>query len=47
MQDGAGECNYSGDGMPIFDKLFGTFHDGSDKAQERTNRRFMARAAKP
>lgn len=41
------ECNYSGDGMPIFDKLFGTFHDGSDEAQERMNQRFMARAAKP
>ena len=38
------ECNYSGDGMPIFDKVFGTFHDGSKEAQERMDARFMARA---
>jgi sterol desaturase/sphingolipid hydroxylase (fatty acid hydroxylase superfamily) len=40
------ECNYSGDGLPIFDKLFGTFHDGSDEAQERMSRRVMTRGAK-
>jgi sterol desaturase/sphingolipid hydroxylase (fatty acid hydroxylase superfamily) len=40
------ECNYSGDGMPILDKIFGTYHDGSDEAQERMNRRFRARAAR-
>ena len=33
------ECNYSGDGMPLFDKLFGTFHDGSDEAAARMNER--------
>ncbi|MEZ5669763.1 MAG: sterol desaturase family protein [Alphaproteobacteria bacterium] len=38
------ECNYSGDGMPVFDKVFGTFHDGSPAAQERMNARFIARA---
>lgn len=37
------ECNYSGDGMTVFDKIFGTFHDGSDAAQERMNERFMRR----
>ncbi len=38
------ECNYSGDGMPVFDGIFGTFHDGSDEAQERMNERFMKRS---
>ena len=33
------ECNYSGDGLPLFDKLFGTFHDGSDEAAARMNER--------
>lgn len=37
------ECNYSGDGMPIFDKVFGTFHDGSEAATERMNRRVLGR----
>ena len=37
------ECNYSGDGFPLFDRLFGTYHDGSDEAQERMNRRLAAR----
>jgi sterol desaturase/sphingolipid hydroxylase (fatty acid hydroxylase superfamily) len=40
------ECNYSGDGLPIMDKLFGTYHDGSDEAQERMNKRRLARGAK-
>jgi sterol desaturase/sphingolipid hydroxylase (fatty acid hydroxylase superfamily) len=40
------ECNYSGDGLPIFDKLFGTFHDGSDAAQERMTARARARLGK-
>ena len=26
------ECNYSGSGTSILDKIFGTFHDGSDEA---------------
>ncbi len=37
------ECNYSGDGMPLFDELFGTFHDGSDAAQGRMNKRLLRR----
>lgn len=40
------ECNYSGDGLPVFDKLFGTFHDGSPEAEERMNARARARAAR-
>jgi len=35
------ECNYSGDGLPMFDMLFGTFHDGSDAAQTRMNARLQ------
>jgi sterol desaturase/sphingolipid hydroxylase (fatty acid hydroxylase superfamily) len=38
------ECNYGGgDGLLIFDHLFGTFHDGSDEAHERMNRRLAER----
>jgi sterol desaturase/sphingolipid hydroxylase (fatty acid hydroxylase superfamily) len=37
------ECNYSGDGLPVFDRLFGTYHDGSDEAQERMTQRARAR----
>ena len=37
------ECNYSGDGVPLFDILFGTWHDGSDQAQERMNKRLQER----
>lgn len=40
------ECNYADGALPI-DKWFGTFHDGSEEAQEAMNRRFMARAKKP
>ena len=28
------ECNYSGDATNILDKIFGTFHDGSEKSNE-------------
>ncbi len=37
------ECNYSGDGMPLFDKLFGTFHDGSEAAHEAMKKRLFGR----
>ena len=37
------ECNYSGDGMVIFDKVFGTFHDGSDAAQARLKQERLKR----
>ena len=36
------ECNYGGDGLPL-DALFGTFHDGSDAATERMNKRLQER----
>jgi sterol desaturase/sphingolipid hydroxylase (fatty acid hydroxylase superfamily) len=38
------ECNYGGDGPVNLDRLFGTFHDGSEAATERMNERFLARA---
>ena len=38
------ECNYSGDGMVIFDKVFGTFHDGSDAAHARLKQARLNRA---
>lgn len=38
------ECNYSGDGMVIFDKVFGTFHDGSDAAHARLKQARLKRA---
>ena len=38
------ECNYS-DGIVPLDKWFGTFHDGSQEAEARMNKRFMDRAA--
>ena len=28
------ECNYGGDGLPLLDKLMGTYHDGSPEAHE-------------
>ena len=37
------ECNYGGDGLPVFDMLFGTFHDGSDEATQRMNKRLAER----
>ena len=37
------ECNYGGDGLPLIDKLMGTFHDGSDEAHERMNQRIKQR----
>lgn len=37
------ECNYGGDGIPVFDKLFGTYHDGSDAAQARIKSRLAGR----
>jgi sterol desaturase/sphingolipid hydroxylase (fatty acid hydroxylase superfamily) len=36
------EVNY-GDGLVPFDRLFGTFHDGTDQATEGMNRRFLKR----
>ena len=38
------ECNYSGDGMVVFDKMFGTLHDGSDAAQARLQQARLKRA---
>lgn len=38
------ECNYA-DGVIPIDKWMGTFHDGSEQAQEAMNKRFMAKAA--
>ena len=37
------ECNYGGDGLPLLDKLMGTFHDGSEEAHERMTRRLRER----
>ncbi len=37
------ECNYSGDGVPVMDIVFGTWHDGSDEAHERMNKRLQER----
>jgi sterol desaturase/sphingolipid hydroxylase (fatty acid hydroxylase superfamily) len=34
------EVNY-GDGLVPFDRIFGTFHDGTDEATEAMNRRFL------
>ena len=39
------ECNYADGAIPL-DKWFGSFHDGSDAAQDAMNARFMARAAR-
>jgi len=33
------ECNYAGDSCSFIDKLFGTFHDGSDEATEMVMRK--------
>jgi sterol desaturase/sphingolipid hydroxylase (fatty acid hydroxylase superfamily) len=39
------ECNYA-DGVVPLDKWFGTFHDGSSKADERMSKRLMAMRAR-
>lgn len=39
------ECNYGGDGPVPLDKIFGTFHDGTEEAQASMDKRFLARAA--
>ena len=39
------ECNYSGAGMPVLDKVFGTLHDGSDAAHARMKQRLAERRA--
>jgi len=39
------EVNYGGDGLVPIDKWCGTFHDGSEAAQERMNRRVLGRKA--
>ena len=39
------ECNYSGDTANCLDKLFGTFHDGSDEATEALKQRLRRRAS--
>ena len=39
------ECNYGADGPLPLDKLFGTFHDGTNEAQMRMDERFLARAS--
>jgi sterol desaturase/sphingolipid hydroxylase (fatty acid hydroxylase superfamily) len=39
------ECNYADGSIPL-DRWFGTFHDGTDAAQEAMDKRFLARAAK-
>ena len=36
------ECNYADGSLPL-DRWFGSFHDGSDEAQERMNKRFLKR----
>jgi len=36
------ECNYGGNLVPL-DKVFGTFNDGSDAAEEAMNQRFLRR----
>jgi len=38
------ECNYAGDTTNFLDKLFGTFHDGSDEATEALKQRLRRRA---
>jgi sterol desaturase/sphingolipid hydroxylase (fatty acid hydroxylase superfamily) len=38
------ECNYGSDGMPILDKIFGSFHDGSEQAERRVKQLRMARS---
>ena len=43
------ECNYGGDGLPLLDRLMGTFHDGSPEAhawmKERLRKRQWAKTA--
>jgi len=40
------ECNYA-DGILPLDKWFGTFHDGSEEAQERLRYRLKEKLRKP
>jgi sterol desaturase/sphingolipid hydroxylase (fatty acid hydroxylase superfamily) len=40
------EVNYGGDGSIPIDKWFGTFHDGSDEAEARMNKRVLGRNTK-
>ena len=39
------ECNYADGAVPL-DKYFGTFHDGSEEAQERMIKRYNERMKK-
>ena len=39
------ECNYADGSVPL-DRWFGSFHDGSEEAQERMNKRFIERHSK-
>ena len=39
------ECNYADGALPL-DRWFGSFHDGSEAAQEAMNKRFLARHAR-
>lgn len=39
------ECNYADGTLPL-DRWFGSFHDGTEEAQERMNKRFIERHAK-
>ena len=38
------ECNYAGDDLSFLDKMFGTFHDGSDKANEEVMERLKKKS---
>ena len=40
------ECNYGGDGTVPLDKWFGTFHDGSEDADEVMKKRYFERQKK-
>jgi sterol desaturase/sphingolipid hydroxylase (fatty acid hydroxylase superfamily) len=40
------ECNYGGDGTVPLDKWFGTFHDGSEEADETMKKRYFERQKK-
>lgn len=37
------ECNYAGDNANFMDKLFGTFHDGSDEGTTELKQRLRGR----
>ena len=38
------EVNYGGDGLVPLDKWFGSFHDGSEEAQQAMHRRLRRRS---